>query len=88
MLFDAAGTLIALREPAGETYARSARRLGIRASAQRLDDALARSLRRAPPMLFPEASDAEAAARDAVFEELDPNSLDDEFVEELAIALS
>lgn len=63
-LFDAAGTLIALREPAGETYARSARRLGIRASAQRLDDALARSLRRAPPMLFPEASEAGVAARE------------------------
>lgn len=63
-LFDAAGTLIALREPAGETYARSARRLGIRASAQRLDEALARSLRRAPPMLFPEASRAEIDARE------------------------
>ncbi len=28
VLFDAVGTLIALREPAGETYARSARRQG------------------------------------------------------------
>jgi len=64
VLFDAVGTLIALREPAGETYARSARRLGIRTSAQRLDDALARSLRRAPPMLFPEACEAEIDARE------------------------
>jgi putative hydrolase of the HAD superfamily len=63
-LFDAAGTLIALREPAGETYARSARRLGIRASAQRLEAALARSLRRAPPMVFPEVPRAEVEARE------------------------
>jgi putative hydrolase of the HAD superfamily len=63
-LFDAAGTLIALREPPGETYARSARRLGIAASAQRLGDALAHSLRGAPPMLFPEVPEADIDARE------------------------
>lgn len=63
-LFDAAGTLVALREPPAETYARCARRLGIPASAQRLGDALAHSLRRAPPMLFPEAPEAEIDARE------------------------
>jgi putative hydrolase of the HAD superfamily len=63
-LFDAAGTLIALREPPGETYARSARRLGIPASPERLGDALARSLRRAPAMLFPEVPAAEIDARE------------------------
>lgn len=56
VLFDATGTLIELREPAGVTYARIAGACGIRAAAVRLADGLAESLRRAPEMVFPAAS--------------------------------
>jgi putative hydrolase of the HAD superfamily len=50
VLVDAAGTLIRLREPVGETYARIARAHGVAIPAWRLDDAFARVLRSAPPM--------------------------------------
>lgn len=50
VLLDAAGTLIRLREPVGETYARIARDYGVTVPAWRLDDAFARVLRAAPPM--------------------------------------
>jgi putative hydrolase of the HAD superfamily len=53
VLFDAAGTLIAPREPAGETYSRLAREHGVELSAWRLGDALRRILAQAPPMVFP-----------------------------------
>ncbi len=59
VLFDAVGTLIELREPVGETYARQARAHGAAFPAARLDDAFARAFRESTPMLFPDA-DAEA----------------------------
>lgn len=55
VLFDAAGTLIELREPAGETYARVALSFGVEIPAWRLQDALGRILQRAPAMVFSEA---------------------------------
>jgi len=48
VLFDAAGTLIELRENVGETYTRIARRFGVDVPAWRVDDAFARILSRAP----------------------------------------
>lgn len=53
VLFDAAGTLIRLREPVGETYARLARRYGVSLPASRLEDAFRRIFRQMPPMAFP-----------------------------------
>ena len=64
VLFDATGTLIALREPVGETYARFAGERGVRLSAWRLGDAFARVWRGAPPMVFPGTTPEEAAARE------------------------
>lgn len=64
VLFDAAGTLIALREPVGETYARVAREQGVAASAWRLSDAFARVWRSAPPMVFPGLEPAAARERE------------------------
>lgn len=61
VLFDAAGTLIELREPVGETYAREASAQGLSISAWRLDDAFRRVFAGADPMLFPEASLDEVA---------------------------
>lgn len=56
VLFDAAGTLIELRERVGETYARVAREFGVDLPSGRVDDAFTRILRSARPMVFPEAS--------------------------------
>ncbi len=53
LLFDAVGTVIALREPVGETYGRFAAEHGIRLPAWRLEDGFQRILRGAPPMAFP-----------------------------------
>jgi len=64
VLFDAAGTLIALREPVGETYARVAREQGVAASAWRLSDAFARVWRKTPAMVFPGLDPAEARERE------------------------
>jgi putative hydrolase of the HAD superfamily len=50
--FDAAGTLIHLREPVGETYARMARSQGVTLPPWRLEDAFRRVLAAAPPMVF------------------------------------
>ena len=50
VLLDAVGTLIRLREPVGETYARIAREHGVAIPAWRLDDAFRRVLHGAPPM--------------------------------------
>ena len=61
VLFDAAGTLIELREPVGEIYAREASAQGLSISARRLDDAFRRIFSRADPMLFPDASLDEVA---------------------------
>jgi putative hydrolase of the HAD superfamily len=60
VLFDAAGTLIALREPVGETYARVARQYGVGISAWRLGEAFGRILRRTPPLVA-HGSEAEIA---------------------------
>jgi putative hydrolase of the HAD superfamily len=56
---DAVGTLIRLREPVGDAYARLARAHGVALPAWRVEDAFHRALRAAPPMVFP----GEAAAR-------------------------
>jgi putative hydrolase of the HAD superfamily len=64
VLFDAMGTLIELREPVGETYARMARPYGVALPAQRVDDAFRRSLRRAPPLVFPDAIATETERRE------------------------
>lgn len=56
VLFDAAGTLIAPREPVGETYARHAEKQGLDISAWRLGDAFARVFASMPPAVFPELS--------------------------------
>jgi putative hydrolase of the HAD superfamily len=56
VLFDAAGTLIELVEPVGESYARLARQHGVALPAWRLEDAFGRVLRGAPPMAFPGAA--------------------------------
>ncbi len=53
VLFDAAGTLIGLREPVGVTYARFAADAGARVPAARLEEAFARCRARAAPMVFP-----------------------------------
>ena len=53
VLFDAAGTLIELSEPLGETYARTAREFGVELPAWRIAEAFGRILRRAEPMVFP-----------------------------------
>lgn len=53
VLFDAAGTLIHLREPAGETYARFARRHGGGVAAARLHEAFGECFRSMPAMVFP-----------------------------------
>lgn len=59
VLFDAAGTLIALREPVGESYSRIARVHGLEIEAWRVEDAFRRVLAQAPPMLYPHAAAAE-----------------------------
>lgn len=64
VLFDAAGTLILLREPVGETYARVARRHGVELPAARLADAFARVIAAAPPNAHPGTSLGEAAERE------------------------
>ncbi len=62
VLFDAAGTLIELCEPVGETYARVARDFGVALPAWRVDDAFRRIFARAEPMVFPDAAPGEVDA--------------------------
>jgi putative hydrolase of the HAD superfamily len=59
VLFDAAGTLVRLREPVGETYRRLAVSFGVSLPASRLEEAFWRASRTAPPMVFPGASSRE-----------------------------
>lgn len=54
VFFDAAGTLIRLREPVGESYARIAARHGIRVEAQAVETAFRRAWKATPPLLHPE----------------------------------
>jgi putative hydrolase of the HAD superfamily len=61
VLFDAVGTLIELREPVGETYARFAREHGVALPAWRIDDAFHRISRQAPPMVTAGTEPAERA---------------------------
>jgi putative hydrolase of the HAD superfamily len=56
VLFDAAGTLIELREPVGETYARVAREHGVALPPNKLEDAFRGAFSTAPAMVFPDAS--------------------------------
>jgi len=53
VLFDAAGTLIELSEPPGETYARVAAAHGVALSPWRIGDAFRRVVAQATPMVFP-----------------------------------
>ncbi len=62
VLFDAAGTLIELCEPVGESYARVARDFGVALPAWRVDDAFRRVFARAEPMVFPDAAPGEVEA--------------------------
>lgn len=55
MLFDAAGTLIELREPVGETYARVAREHGVTLPLNKLEVAFRAAFAAAPAMAFPGA---------------------------------
>ncbi len=59
VLFDAAGTLIELIEPVGETYARVAREFGVVQNADRLDIAFRHVFAHAPAMAFPEVAATE-----------------------------
>ncbi len=52
VFFDAAGTLIGIREPVGETYSRIARDFDIASSPAVIDDAFRRSFENQPPMAF------------------------------------
>ncbi len=58
VLFDAAGTLIRLREPVGETYTRLARGFGVTLAAAPVEDAFRRVFRSMPPMVFRGAQSA------------------------------
>jgi putative hydrolase of the HAD superfamily len=53
VLFDAAGTLIELREPVGETYARIARDHGVFISPSKLEAAFRVTFEKVPAMVFP-----------------------------------
>jgi len=53
VLFDAAGTLIELRESVGVTYSRVAREFNVEIPAERIADAFGRSFASAPSMAFP-----------------------------------
>lgn len=62
VLFDAAGTLILLREGVGESYARLAARAGVVVPAERITEAFGRIFRAAPAMVFPELPEERVAA--------------------------
>lgn len=59
VLFDAVGTLIELREPVGETYARAAADQGVTISAWRMGDAFSRVWKASEPLVFPGAEPIE-----------------------------
>ena len=63
-LFDAVGTLIHLREPVGETYARFAHDHGAELPAPALQAAFAHTMRAMPPMVFPDRSPAQVGDRE------------------------
>ena len=53
--FDAAGTLIEVAEPVGETYARIAARYGLRSDAGTIERRFRAAFAAAPPLAFPGA---------------------------------
>jgi len=53
VLFDAVGTLIELREPVGETYARIAREHGVAVAPSELETAFRITFKKVPAMVFP-----------------------------------
>jgi len=61
---DAAGTLIEVAEPVGQTYARFAARHGIRLVPERVERAFAQALAAAPPLAFPGVGAAHLADRE------------------------
>jgi putative hydrolase of the HAD superfamily len=67
VLFDAAGTLIALREPLGRTYARAAAEHGAAFDPDAIERAFARAHGEAPPMVFPGADRGAAAALERIW---------------------
>ncbi|MGI9591264.1 MAG: HAD-IA family hydrolase [Myxococcota bacterium] len=62
VLFDAVGTLIELREPVGETYARAAAEQGVEICPWRMGDAFRRIIASAGPLVFPDAEPIELPA--------------------------
>jgi putative hydrolase of the HAD superfamily len=62
--FDAAGTLIAPREPVGRTYARVARELGIPADEATVEQRFRAAFRAAPPLAFPDVAGDERESRE------------------------
>ena len=64
VLLDAVGTLLRLREPVGETYARVGAAHGVQFGAWRLEDAFRRVRAAAPPLAFPNLPAAEIRARE------------------------
>jgi putative hydrolase of the HAD superfamily len=67
VLFDAAGTLIALREPLGRTYARVAAEHGAAFDPDAIERAFARAHGEAPPMVFPGADRGTAAVLERIW---------------------
>jgi putative hydrolase of the HAD superfamily len=67
VLFDAAGTLIHLRESVGTTYARSAAEVGVTVPASRLDEAFNRVIAAAPPNVHPGETEERAAELERVW---------------------
>jgi putative hydrolase of the HAD superfamily len=62
--FDAAGTLVATREPVGRTYARFARAVGIQADEPAVERGFRAAFRAAPPLAFGTVDAAEHARRE------------------------
>jgi putative hydrolase of the HAD superfamily len=61
VLFDAAGTLLHLREPVGRTYARLAREFGVVRDEGSLQGGFAQAFRAMPPMVFPRLAPTDLA---------------------------
>ena len=61
---DAAGTLIAVAEPVGQTYARVAARHGLDVSAAAAEEGFRRALSAQAPLAFPDAREAERLERE------------------------
>lgn len=64
VFFDAAGTLLDVAEPVGETYASFARRAGRTVSATALETSFREAFTAAPPLAFPSAAAGEVRDRE------------------------